>query len=930
MPHKAVKFRSLIILALIAVSLPGLSPATILAAQAATQQTAAPALPKGVERVTTVEGITEYRLANGLRVLLFPDQSKQTLTVNVTYLVGSRHENYGETGMAHLLEHLTYKGSKNHPNIPKEVNERGARWNGTTSWDRTNYYETFPASDANLEWALKLESDRMGSSFILKKDLDSEMTVVRNEFESGETEPFRVTLQRLMGAAYEWHNYSKMTIGARSDIENVPIDRLQAFYKKYYTPDNAVLLVAGKFDPAKTLQLIADNFGAIPKPARVLEPIYTIEPAQDGERAVTIRRVGDTQVLLAGYHVPAGSHPDFAAIDMLTEILGDTPSGRLHKALVETKKAASAAGFDLQLHDPGLALFLAELRKEDSLDAARDTLTKTIEEVATKAPTVEEVERARTSLLKNIELTLTQSDDVGLEMSEWMAMGDWRLFFIHRDRLKKVTPADVQRVAAQYFKPSNRTLGQFIPTEKPDRAEIPPSPDVAALVKDYRGEATVAAGEAFDPSPANIESRTTRVKLPGGLGLALLPKKTRGNTVVAVMTLRFGNEKSLMNRGTSGVLAGAMLMRGTAKHTRQQIQDELDRLKARARFSGGPTSASAFIETTRENFPAVLRLVAEILREPSFPAAEFEQLKQQFLAGIEGQRSQPESVAGTAFSRHLNPYPKGDVRYVSTPDEDIAEVKAATLEDAKKFYADFYGASNGEMAVTGDFDPREVEKMVEDLFGSWKSPQPFARLVSVYKDIPPINQSLETPDKANAVFIAGMPLNLRDDDPDYPALILANYILGGGQLNSRLANRIRQKEGLSYSIGSGLNASALDKSGSFAAQAIYAPQNAAKLEAAFKEEIERALKEGFTAEEIEAAKKGILQAREVSRAQDAELVRKLSSYLFLNRTLVWDAEVDKKILALTPEEVVAAMRRHIDPSKLTIIKAGDFAKPAAK
>ena len=926
MPHKAVKFHSLIVLTLIAATAFGAGPAATLAIPAAQQA----ALPKGVERVTTVEGITEYRLANGLRVLLFPDQSKQTLIVNVTYLVGSRHENYGETGMAHLLEHLTYKGSKNHPNIPQEINERGARWNGSTSWDRTNYYETFPASEANLEWAIKLEADRMGSSFILKKDLDSEMTVVRNEYESGETEPFRVTLQRLMGAAYEWHNYAKMPIGARSDIENVPIDRLQAFYKKFYTPDNAVLLVAGKFDPAKTLQMVADNFGAIARPTRELQPIYTAEPTQDGERAVTVRRVGDTQVLIAGYHVPAGSHADFPAIDILTEILGDTPSGRLHKALVETKKAASTGGFDLQLHDPGLALFIAQLRKEDSLDAARETLIKTIEEVATKAPTAEEVERARTSLLKNIDLALTQSDEVGLEMSEWMAMGDWRLFFLHRDRLKKVTPADVQRVAAQYFKPSNRTIAMFSPTEKPDRAEIPASPDVAALVKDYKGEATVVAGEAFDPSPANIESRTTRTDLAGGLKLALLPKKTRGNTVVASMTLRFGNEKSLMNRGTAGVLAGAMLMRGTAKHTRQQIQDELDKLKARAFVFGGPTSATVSIETTRENFPAVLKLVAEILREPSFPASEFEQLKQQFLTGIESQRSQPEAVAGTAFSRHMNPYPKGDVRYVSTPDEDVAEVKAVTLDEAKKFYTDFYGASNGEVAVAGDFDPKEVERMVGELFGSWKSPQPFARLVSVYKDIAPVNQSLETPDKANAVLIAGMSLNLRDDDPDYPALVLANYILGGGQLNSRLANRIRQKEGLSYSIGSGLNASALDKSGSFTAQAIYAPQNVARLEAAFKEEVERALKEGFTAEEIEAAKKGILQAREVSRAQDAELARKLSSYLFLNRTLAWDAELEKKILALTPEQVAAAMRRHIDPAKLTIVKAGDFAKASSK
>src|SRR5712692_7453858 len=273
-----------------------------------------PALPKGVERVTSVEGITEYRLANGLRVLLFPDPSKQTVTVNMTYLVGSAVEDYGETGMAHLLAHMVFKGSPKHLKPWDELTAHGSRPNGSTSYDRTNYFETFAATDENLNWALDLESDRMVNSFIAKKDLDSEMTVVRNEYEAGENSPFNVLLERLIATSYVWHNYGKATIGARSDIENVPIERLQAFYHRYYQPDDAVLTVAGKFDPAKTLQLVADNFGPIPRPARTLESIYTVEPAQDGERTVTVRRVGDAQFVGVGYHVPSGSHPDFAAV----------------------------------------------------------------------------------------------------------------------------------------------------------------------------------------------------------------------------------------------------------------------------------------------------------------------------------------------------------------------------------------------------------------------------------------------------------------------------------------------------------------------------------------------------------------------------------------------------------------------------------------
>ncbi|MEK6283860.1 MAG: pitrilysin family protein [Acidobacteriota bacterium] len=880
----------------------------------------------GAKLITTVEGITEYRLPNGLRVLLFPDQSKQTVTVNITYLVGSRHENYGETGMAHLLEHLMFKGSTNHANIYQELTAHGGQTNATTTSDRTNYYQTFPAGDANLEWALKLEADRMVNSFIARKDLDSEMTVVRNEYESGENSPGVVLRKRVLGAAFDWHNYSRDTIGARSDIENVSIDRLQAFYRNYYQPDNAVLLIIGRFDPQKTLPLIATSFGAIPRPGRVLQPIYTVEPVQDGERLVTLRRTGDTQIVMAGYHIPAGSHPDSAALAVLLQVLGSVPAGRLHQALVETKKAAGVGGYNLQRRDPGMTFLLAELRRGDSIEAARASLLQAIEEVATKPPVPDEVERARTLLLKSLELTMASSEGLGLLMSDWIAMGDWRLFFIHRDQIEKVTPADVQRVAAAYLKPNNRTVGLFVPTDKPDRAEIPPAIDVDALTKNYRGKLAVSEGEAFDPSPVNVEARVTRTDLPGGLKLALLPRKTRGNTVVAVLTLHFGDEQSLANRAVAGAIVPPMLVRGTARHTRQQIQDEFAKLGAQVFVSGDATAATISIQTVRENLAAVLTLAAEILREPSFPFGEFDQLKQGLLAGLEAQRSEPQTIAARAYIRHLNPYPASDVRYNATLEEGLARVKALTVEEVRKFHADFYGASNVEFAAVGDFASREIEKLTGDLFGSWKSPRPFSRLVSRYLDIPPISESFETPDKANAIFIAALRLNLGEDDADYPAMVLGNYLLGGGFLNSRLVTRIRQKEGLSYSVGSSLSANALDRNGEFSVSAIYAPQNAAKVEAAVKEEITRALKDGFTAEEVAAAKSGLLQAQQTNRSQDGALAGKLASYRFLKRTFAWDAFFEQKIAALTPDQIVAAMRRHLDPARLTVIKAGAFAK----
>src|SRR5712691_9455674 len=407
------------------------------------------------KKVASVEGITEYQLDNGLRVLLFPDASQSKVTVNMTVLVGSRQEGYGETGMAHLLEHMVFKGTPRHPHVPKDLQEHGAQFNGSTSIDRVNYFETLAATDENLDFALELEADRMVNSFVKKEDLDSEMTVVRNEFERGENSPGSVLGKRIAAAAYNWHNYGKPTIGNRSDIERVPVENLRAFYKKYYQPDNVVLIVAGKFDEGKALALVQKHFGVIPRPERKLDNTYTEEPPQDGERVVTLRRVGDVAAVGVAYHIPAGPHPDIAALQVLANILSTQPSGRLYKALVESKKAASASAFARGEHDPGLLSVDAEVPRDNSIDEVRDLLLATVEQIGTKGVTAEEVNRAKQQILKARELAAADTAQIGISLSEWAAQGDWRLYFLHRDRVEKVTPEAVQGVAGRYLQRNN-------------------------------------------------------------------------------------------------------------------------------------------------------------------------------------------------------------------------------------------------------------------------------------------------------------------------------------------------------------------------------------------------------------------------------------------------------------------------------------------
>lgn len=886
----------------------------------------------GVTLVTSVEGITEYRLDNGLRVLLFPDPSKATITVNVTYLVGSLHEGAGEAGMAHLLEHMLFKGSRNHANILQEMQDRGAQMNGTTSWDRTNYFETFDATDENLAWAIELEADRMVNALIAQADLDSEMTVVRNELEASENNPLGVLQRRLLSTAYIWHGYRDAPIGSRSDIENVSIERLRAFYRKHYQPDNAVLVIAGRIDEARTLALVAERFGAIPRPARTLEPYYTVEPVQDGEREVTVRRVGDIQSVMVGYHTSSSVHEDFTALSIAARVLADEPSGRLYKALVESGLAVQVAAQPMQLKDPGLLMLIAIVRADASLPAARDALLATIDELRERPITAEEVERAKNRILTAFELQLNNSQAVALALSNWAAIGDWRMLFFERDRVRAATADAVQRAALHYLKPSNRTVGLFVPEAAPERTIIPPAPDVAALLAGYTGGEARSAGEAFDATPANVEARAIRTRLPGGVKLVMLPKESRGDAVYAAIRLNLGDEQSLMGTGRIGNLAAQMLMRGTTSRSRQEIEDELSRRQSRLNVGGQASSVLATLQTTRDELPAVLSLAIEVLREPAFADAELATLRDLLVTSIEFQRSEPQAIVARAFSRHwAQRFEPGHIFHVPTVDEEIEMVRKVTADDLRAFHERFYGAAAAEVVFVGDFDPQAVERQIAAELDGWRAPQAYADVKAPYPDPPiePVIEVFETPDKENAFFMAGMPVRMNDEHPDYPALVLGNYLLGQGP-GSRLFTRVRGREGLSYGIGSSFQAQADVDGARFIANAISAPQNAERVETSFRDELGAILRDGFTDEEIATGKQGWLQSRQVARAQDQQLTIMLVNLAHNGRTMAFEADLEAKVLALTAEEVRDAMRRHLDLDAMAYMRGGDFAGAAAR
>ncbi len=876
-------------------------------------------LPPGVTAGPAAEGISEYSLANGLKVLLYPDPGKATITVNVTYLVGSRHENYGETGMAHLLEHLIFKGSRRIPEPDREFARRGFSSNGTTFFDRTNYFATFKADDDNLRWMLGWVADSMVDANIAKADLDSEMTVVRNEYELGENQPGSVLFKRIVSTAFDWHNYSNSPIGNRSDIENVPIERLQAFYRTYYQPDNAVLIVAGRFDPARTLDWIASAFGPIPRPTRTLPQSWTVEPTQDGERSVTVRRKGTAALVMVAYRIPAAMHPDTPALRVAADILGTGPNSRLHRALVETGLASSVSTSLLELRDPGLLLARASIKPGDSVDAAREKLIEVMESTfAATPPAAEELAHVRRLHENAFEEEFNDPESASYALSDAAAFGDWRLVLLSRDARASADAAMLRAATGRYLRRDNRTVGTFIPEDDARRAEIPAAPAAAERLQAYQPRAAVAMGETFDPSPANIASRTS-VRRIGELDVALLPKRTRGESVDVRLSFNIGDERSLAGRAIAQQFALEMLERGTSRYTRSQFAEE----KAKLKMSGSLLQ----FRTTRPHLAGALRLAAHAMRESSFPPAEFEQLRRSTLTRLQAALANPAAVAFDALSSQFNTYPAGDPRHAPSIAARIEAAQKVALEDVKAFHAELWGGSRGQIAVVGDFEPGEVEPLVRELFSGWHSKAPYAPVVRDFRPVSPTRIFRDVPETESASLRARIALDLRDDDDDFLPLMVADIIFGGGAgMSNRVMDRVRQREGLSYSAGSQLEAAYRGRASAWTVYGSFAPANAARFEIAVREELARLLKDGITPKELDDAVGGLLQDGVVERSQDNALSSRWVTLLDAGRDFSFVRAREERLRKLTVDEVMAAVRRHLDPARMTVVVAGDAAK----
>lgn len=879
--------------------------------------------------VSTIEGVKEFTLSNGLDILLIPDTSQSNMVVNIVYNVGSKDEGYGEKGMAHLLEHMLFKSTKNLGDIKKQLSDKGGQANGTTWYDRTNYYEIFPSSDENLKWSLQMEADRMINATILQTDLDKEFSVVRNEFEIGENNPTRVMMQNVFSNAYTWHNYGNSTIGSKEDIERVKAPTLRKFYEKYYQPDNATLIIAGKFDEANALKYITEYFSSIPKPSRSLGGTYTVEPAQNGEKYFEIKRNNDQQIIAAGYHTAAFADKDYAALDALYEILTADPSGYLYKSLVDTQKVSAIWTFSPTVRDPGLVYFNFDVPKDNNLDQTTTLVKTELDKISTINYTEEDLKRAKAKLIKSIENQKNNTINFAINLTELIGAGNYKLGFLYRDNVEKLSLADVKSVAAKYFKANNRTIGVFRPSPNEERVFPSEFRDeaIASLVKDYKGKAAEKEVAPFEASIANLKKNLTEGTLSNGMKYGLVKKELKGDKVQGTFRFRVGNEKDLAGKSAVMDITSSLLKAGTKNRTKEQIQDQLDQMKSSVNFYGGGQNLFVQISTYQEYYSKVMEIVQDLLSNSTFPESELTKTIAETNTYLEGQLKDPQAIASNTLSRLAAPYPKNSIFYTPTLEEEIAENKKVTRNQVVDFYNTILGASAGVGTVVGNLDAKTASEGLEKAFGKFTAKTKFVEVKPTYFETKKVDDIIITPDKENAVALGTSSFKMDQNSAEYPALVLANEILGqGGFLSARLPMRLREKEGISYGVGSYLNVPMTNDVASWNYYAFLNPTKRDAVEAAVKDEVSKAVKDGFTQEELETNKKSFANERTTGLGFDNTLINLVNNKLLFDVPLERYDELNSKVQALKLSEVNSVLKKYISLNRVTSVYAGDFNK----
>ncbi len=886
----------------------------------------APTIKTAFEYVKSSGGIDEYLLKeNGLTVLLMEDHSAPVATFMVTYHVGSRNEAIGHTGATHILEHMMFKGSKNFNKengkpIWTVLQNIGAQINATTWMDRTNYFELLPKE--HLTSAIAIEADRMRNLFIKDEDRQTEMTVVRNEFERGENDPFDTLDKNIWAIAYQAHPYHHSTIGWRSDIEGVSTERLREFYETFYWPNNATVTIIGDFNKDDVLRMILDNYGKIPKAPHDIPEMYTTEPEQEGARRFVIKRSGQTGIVGVAHKTPEGLHEDNYAIQILSRILGDGKSSRFYKKIIDKGMATRISMWDFPFRDNGLFVTYAFLTPGIDHKEVEQIILDEYALIKEKGVTSEEIARAKGQIRAEQAYSRDGSYSIASNLNEAIATGDWTYYTNYFENINKVTKEDIERIVETYLVEDQSTTGYFIPQTGSGGGGGQPGNSKPHHPYNF----TDVADEQFSEIGASGSKIADRIVDQTPIeGVRLLTMETGVQDVVTIAgSILGGDVYSPQANRMIADLTAAMLDKGTKNKSKFEIADKLESVGASINFSSDQQHVKFSARCLKSDIPLVLELLAEQLREPSFSKDDLKTLKARLVGNLKRDLENTGKQAGGAFLRKL--YPEGHPNFSYETEERIKMINNIQTSNLQNFHDTYYGLGSMTIVAVGDIDSKEFSTQVAKVFGGWKK-SPLMKKETLLKanNTNSITEYVTIKEKTSADIYLGLPIGIDRNHEDYYPLMLGTYILGGN-FSARLMQTVRDEQGLTYGIQSWVGGVDNGNDGYWTIWATFAPQMVARGYNASLEQLEKWITDGVTQAELDAKKTTITGSYKVGLATTRGLAAQILTNAERGRPNNYLDLYPELINALTLDQINNAIRTYIDKDKLVFIVAGSLDK----